>query len=291
MNNGVTLDASDVQNAYSGLAVTKTLLPSGQKQVFICEDANGNKYVAKFVQLDYLVYNNVYMRRIDVEERTKRELSLMSRYTSPHLPSLAGAFNESRITKQGVEFHCFVENYAGSSTVRDLLSATGTIAEDDVKQIIIDVTEALKIYASDNIVHRDIKPENIILNDMDGHYVLIDAGVHLDPANATISNSPVGTPIYFSPEQASGTRRDLDSRSDIYALGIVAYEATTGVHPFIHGAASSSDVEDAVLNAKLPTDVDLAAACPVLESTILKMLNRYPYLRHTNPDALLVELR
>lgn len=285
------LDQTDITQAYPTLTITKALPPSGQKQVFMCTDGNGEKFVAKFVQLDYRFYNNVFMRRVDVEERTNRELALMSRYTSPYLPSLAAGFEPKRFKKGSVEFHGFVENYAGQKSVRDKLDQASRLNEDEVKRIMIDVAEALKIYADDSIVHRDLKPENVIFNDATDNYVLIDAGVHLDPANATISNVPVGTPIYFSPEQAAGTRRDLDSRSDIYALGIMAYEASSGFHPFIHGATSSADVESAVLSAKLPASIDLGTTCPGLDSCILKMLQRYPYLRHTNPDVLLLELR
>src|SRR4029450_7083343 len=90
------------------------------------------------------------------------------------------------------------------------------------------------------VVHRDVKPENVLL-DEDGHALVADFGIAraIHPADApsganetrTQTGVAVGTPAYMSPEQALGDR-ELDGRSDVYALGCGAYELLAGGTPF-----------------------------------------------------------
>ncbi|HEU5049996.1 MAG TPA: protein kinase, partial [Gemmatimonadales bacterium] len=86
------------------------------------------------------------------------------------------------------------------------------------------------------VVHRDIKPENILLDSESGRALLVDFGIARaiasDPTITSVTGEgvAVGTPLYMSPEQASG--EEVDTRSDIYSLGVVAYEMLTGAPPF-----------------------------------------------------------
>src|SRR5258707_84601 len=101
-----------------------------------------------------------------------------------------------------------------------------------VSQICASLAEA----HAQGIIHRDIKPDNIYLVDMKGQddYVkVLDFSVaKLDTPDAQVTRAGVvfGTPAYMSPEQGRGM--SLDARSDIYAVGIVAYEMLTGKPPF-----------------------------------------------------------
>ena len=86
-----------------------------------------------------------------------------------------------------------------------------------------------------DIVHRDIKPANIRVRP-DGSPVIIDFGLarHLMLADLTNTSdgAAIGTPRYFAPEQFDGTKHDIDHRTDLFALGILMYEALTGEPPF-----------------------------------------------------------
>lgn len=283
------LSISEIAPHCTGLTVVKKLAPGGQKQVFIATDSSGSKVVVKLVRLDYKwVDGQTIMRDAETEERLNRELTLMRTYTSPHLPSLH-ATDPKEITINGYTYVYFVENHCGDSSIADLMAANGTIQEDDGLRMIHNVAKALDLYQTDKIVHRDVKPQNIVYDALNDNYVLIDGGVHLSPTNPTLSRGYIaGTQPYFSPEQARGERRGLDSRSDLFALGITAYQALTGYNPFAIGATSMDDFNRNRANATYPP----LAAGLFTERTrriIHKLLEKYPHNRYRNPAALLLE--
>ena len=103
----------------------------------------------------------------------------------------------------------------------------------EIVQIGVQLAEALDFAHQRGIVHRDIKPSNIII-DPSGRVKITDFGIaHIeDPAvtQQTIHGEILGTPIYMSPEQVMG--KPVDGRSDLYSLGVILYELTTGTNPF-----------------------------------------------------------
>jgi len=108
----------------------------------------------------------------------------------------------------------------------------GPLEEKLVIQICCRISQAIDELWNLRIVHRDIKPGNILVGELNTVY-LIDLGVakHLDKETVTTEGYTLGTPGYMSPEQAIG-RKGLTLKSDMFSLGIVLYEALTGLHPF-----------------------------------------------------------
>ena len=105
---------------------------------------------------------------------------------------------------------------------------------DEVRRVIGDVADALDYAHHKGVVHRDIKPDNIMLDRGSGRTMVTDFGIARAAAGdsrLTVTGVAVGTPAYMSPEQALG-ERDVDGRSDIYSLGVVAYQMLTGEQPF-----------------------------------------------------------
>ncbi|MFN8571524.1 MAG: protein kinase [Gemmatimonadaceae bacterium] len=104
----------------------------------------------------------------------------------------------------------------------------------DVRRILHDVADALGYAHAHGIVHRDIKPDNILLDRATGRPMVTDFGIARameGDARLTVTGIAVGTPAYMSPEQAMGDR-DIDGRSDLYALAIVGYQMLAGELPF-----------------------------------------------------------
>jgi serine/threonine-protein kinase len=107
------------------------------------------------------------------------------------------------------------------------------------------VLEALASAETVRIVHRDVKPENI-MQDPAGNYWLLDFGIarHLDLVSLTptINAFGVGTPGYASPEQFRNMKRDIDNRSDLFALGVALFECVEGVNPLRDGARDNREI-------------------------------------------------
>jgi serine/threonine protein kinase len=108
---------------------------------------------------------------------------------------------------------------------------------DDVRRLLWEIADALAYAHVRGVIHRDIKPDNILLDKDTGRAMVTDFGIaRAMEANTrlTVTGIAVGTPTYMSPEQAVG-EREIDGRSDIYSLGVVAYQMLTGRVPFSAG--------------------------------------------------------
>lgn len=123
----------------------------------------------------------------------------------------------------------FVMRYVAGGTFRDRIKQK-PVSLRDTAQVIVRVADALEAAHNQGIVHRDIKPANILFDTDDVAY-LSDFGIATsDGGMDETASLMLGTPQYLSPEQARG--EDIDGRSDVYSLGVVAYHALTGQPPF-----------------------------------------------------------
>ncbi|HJQ18862.1 MAG TPA: protein kinase [Gemmatimonadaceae bacterium] len=128
----------------------------------------------------------------------------------------------------------YVMALVDGESLAHLLSRQGAMAVDRVRAIVADVADALDFAHRQGVVHRDIKPDNILLDRASGRPMVTDFGIAraaAEESRLTVTGMAVGTPAYMSPEQAMG-EREVDGRSDIYSLGIVAYQMLAGEPPF-----------------------------------------------------------
>ncbi len=129
----------------------------------------------------------------------------------------------------------FVMPYVAGQSLRERLAREGELPVHEAVQLITEVVDALAHAHEHGVVHRDIKPDNVMLSGR--HALVTDFGVAKAISEATGRNTvttlgvAVGTPTYMSPEQAAADPH-VDHRSDIYSVGVVAYELLTGRPPF-----------------------------------------------------------
>jgi len=173
-----------------------------------------------------------------------------------------------------------MESWISGTTIRKILEG-GPLPFDSVLQLGKDVLEALASAEAARIVHRDVKPENIRC-DESARYWLLDFGIarHLTLSSLTGSGPGLGkgTLGYASPEQMSNSKSEIDSRADLFAVGITLHECTTGLHPFANGAKSDIDVIQRVQRMRIP-DLPNAATEPEFTQFILAMTQKQPHHR------------
>ena len=131
-------------------------------------------------------------------------------------------------------FLFYVMPFVEGESLRDRLHREKQLPIDDAVRIATEVASALDYAHRHGVIHRDIKPENILLHD--GQALVADFGIALAASKAggarmTETGMSLGTPHYMSPEQAMG-EREIDARTDVYALGCVIYEMLVGEPPF-----------------------------------------------------------
>ena len=131
--------------------------------------------------------------------------------------------------------HCLVMEYVEARTLQQILRQRGTLPESFLRALAQNVTTALSILHDAGAIHRDIKPTNLLITE-EYEVKLTDFGI----VNLTEPDGPltatgifVGTVAYAAPEQLSG--QPLTPRADLYSLGVLLYEAATGVQPFETG--------------------------------------------------------
>ncbi|MBU1218273.1 serine/threonine protein kinase [Myxococcota bacterium] len=135
--------------------------------------------------------------------------------------------------------HYFIMEYVEGETLADYLKREIFCSYQFILDVMLPIIDALTQAHSKHVIHRDLKPDNIIITKLgDGRIFpkLLDFGIakftETSLANQqTKSGIPIGTPIYMPPEQCAG--KDMDERSDIYALGIILYQMVTGTIPFL----------------------------------------------------------
>jgi tetratricopeptide (TPR) repeat protein/TolB-like protein len=187
-------------------------------------------YLARDLRHDRLVALKVLHPEISHSlgaERFLREIAIAGRLSHPHILPLydSGEVNGSLF---------FVMPYIEGESLREHLTREIQLPVPEAIRITAEVADALEYAHGEGIVHRDIKPENILISG--AHAIVADFGIARAITQArggslTETGMALGSPMYMSPEQASGESR-LDGRTDVYSLGCVLYEMLAGEAPF-----------------------------------------------------------
>jgi serine/threonine protein kinase len=157
-----------------------------------------------------------------------------------------------------------------------------------ILRVMEQICSALQFAHDHGVVHRDIKPANIMLTGEDFVKVTDFGTAQIMRCGAAQQTSSTGTPAYMSPEQIRG--KAVDGRTDIFSLGVMLYEMTTGQKPF--RGQDVATILYQILNEEPPSPFSLNPNIPAgVSSTIMKALSKSPHLRYENCRELLEDLK
>ncbi len=204
-------------------------------------------------------------------QRFLQEIRVTAKLHHPHILPL---FDSG----QAEGFLYYVMPFIRGQTLRERIVKEGELPVNETVRIIREVVDALAFAHSEGVVHRDIKPDNVMLTG--GHAVVADFGIAKAVSEAagrdqlTKAGVPLGTPAYMSPEQATGNPL-VDHRTDIYAVGVMAYELLTGRTPFT-GSTLQSIVAAHVTEQVDPVSRYRDQVSGELEAVVMKCLAKKP---------------
>jgi serine/threonine protein kinase len=201
-------------------AFVSPLTPSEQKAAFHVRDATGTDLCLKLIAPHY------------ERDRLDREIQALQSIDCPNIVRLVEYTFSS---KPGDLRHYIVEEFVDGQDLQSILLPGAAWPTQRVAEFFSAVCDGLMALREKDIVHRDLKPANIRVRP-NGSPVIIDFGLArllaLPDLTQTGAGAGIGTPKYFAPEQFEGTKHDIDHRTDLFALGIMTYEALTGESPF-----------------------------------------------------------
>ena len=266
--------------------ILEKLGEGGMGVVYLAED----QHLARRVAIKFLTSTDHHYRA-----RFIREARAVSALTHPNI-AIVHDYGE---TSSGQPF--IVMEFVNGKSLSQLLEEGLTLRRS--VEIVSSVAEALAEAHHHGIVHRDIKPSNILVNER-GQVKVLDFGLvkHLFDAPSsevdldaqtihstqTRSDVIVGTPLYLSPEQATG--KAIDGRSDLFALGALLYECLTGRSAF--SGSSVIEIGAQIIHVTPPPPSKFnAQVTPSLDRITMKALQKKPENRYQSADDMLKELQ
>jgi len=219
---------------YGEFEFISALPPSEQKAVFHVRDEGGQDLCLKIIAPDYSI------------DRLEREILALQSLSHPNVVRLK---EYTFTTKRGHHRHYMIEEFIHGTDLSDQLRPSQNWPRPRCSEFFAALCDGLSALGSIRVVHRDLKPSNIRVRP-DESPVIIDFGLArhlaLPDLTSTAEGAAIGTPAYFAPEQFLGTKHDIDHRTDLFAVGILLYQALVGLHPFYRRGMSYELLCDAV---------------------------------------------
>ncbi len=234
-----------------------------------------NRIVAIKVLRDDLEGDEEFLNRFNSEAQSAASLT--------H-PNIVGIFDVGTDNDK----HYIVMEYVEGITLKNYIAQNVNLQYEEALDIAYQIADALGAAHDKNIVHRDIKPHNILITE-DKKIKVTDFGIARTGTGNTLSSNDdiLGSVHYISPEQARGEA--VDTRSDLYSLGIVMYEMITGRVPF------DSDTPVAVAMMQIDGTAERVSAVDpdmpeTVEQIIFKAISKDPDLRYQNADDIKADI-
>ncbi len=185
----------------------------------------------------------------------------------------------------------FVMAYISGDNLAKRLHDKGVLPVEDVRRVSREVADALAYAHERGVVHRDIKPDNILLDANTGRAMVTDFGIARaadGDSRLTATGMAIGTPAYMSPEQAAGDRQ-IDGRSDLYSLGVVAYQMLVGEPPFVANSTPAMLVKH-ISERPTPVSQRRSDVPQDLARAVMMCLEKDPAGRFVNAGAMVTAL-
>ena len=225
--------------------------------------------------------------RSEIRSRFLREAETAAQLSHPHIVPIYSVDEHDGIVY-------FVMACVDGENLGKRIHDRGPLPIEDCRRILIEVSDALAYAHARGVVHRDIKPDNILL-DVDGDRAMVtDFGIARaiiegSDSRLTATGMAIGTPAYMSPEQSSGDR-EIDGRSDLYSLGVVAYQMLAGELPF-NATSTPAMLVKHLSERPTPVDERRPDVPEDLAAIVMRLLEKEPANRFGSAAELESALR
>ncbi len=247
----------------------------GMSLVYKARDKKLNRFIAVKILKHEFIDNE------DIVDKFKKEATAIANLNDPYIVNVLDVGSQE-------DYNYIVMEYVKGKTLKELIREKGRIPYDLALNFSTQIAKALDCAHKNNIIHRDIKPQNILVTE-EGSLKVTDFGIAKSTNSSTITNTSnvIGSAHYFSPEQAKGNY--IDSRTDLYSLGVVIYEMVTGRVPFDADSPVSVALKHIQEEVVPPKNIN-SAVPESLNKLILKAMEKEQIKRYQSAKEMIVDL-
>ena len=254
--------------------IIKPLAQGGMGEVYLAKRADGqfDKKVALKILSKGLITS-------DLLTRFRSERQILANLRHPNIVPIldAGTTQNNR--------PWFVLEFIDGIRIDDFC-LKHQLSHEQVIQLFLQVCKAIIYAHKEGVIHRDLKPANILVENNDKPMAMVlDFGIaqNADSQELTVTGQMIGTPGYMSPEQTAGQLKQVDHRSDVFALGVILFQLLSGIHPFKGDTSTETNFN---VMKQAPLHLSKKQVDSSLIAVIHKCLHKSPTCRYQSVQEL-----